>query len=275
MRIARTPKNIDIDLPIGCAPKPSQWPAIPKELTSAEHSTEIWSALSRSAEEEALAIRGIVGEAQRPHSGRQRKPEFITVPVLPVRSRNKPKASPGARAWRWIHRTMSDLAVVGRHLKRQEQYGNIKQGTHAQFQALRTKLKRSECQSHLGDHREVWSQVLRIFGTSRPITETFLQELGVWVELAAGHAAAATEHDVSESRKEWTKFLKNASTGQAAILHRISKVQTPWAPETPCAYVGDKLDPATVANSEMDTWAEEWQANDQAAQEDVLPMLRL
>ena len=59
--IARTPKNIDIDLPIGCAPKPSQWPAIPKELTSAEHSTEIWSALSRSAEEEARDIWGIVG----------------------------------------------------------------------------------------------------------------------------------------------------------------------------------------------------------------------
>ena len=67
-------------------------------MNSTPHSTEGWSSLVRRIEEEALAIRGIVGDAAKMYIGREHVHRFVRVPVLPERCRNQPRSSRHARA---------------------------------------------------------------------------------------------------------------------------------------------------------------------------------
>ena len=80
--IMRKPKTIDLDLPIGCPPKPLVWPEVPDSLDSEAQSTHVWSMLASCAEEEALAARDIVGDAKKAYLGRDQAPRFVMVPVF-------------------------------------------------------------------------------------------------------------------------------------------------------------------------------------------------
>ena len=110
-RVQKTPKPLPLDRPMGCAPTPPPWPAIPEAATQ-EQVNVLWGQLVQCMEQRMLGYHDEVWSAEDPHTGRAEQPRWVVVRERRPPNRNRPTTSAAGLAWRWLQRTISAILAL-------------------------------------------------------------------------------------------------------------------------------------------------------------------
>ena len=265
----KVPRPIGVAIPIGCEREPPAWPRPDMASCSQENVTKWWSGFVAAAEPHLLATRDFVGRMAQPYLGRGEVPKTVTVPLLPRKPRNEPRARPETHAWRWLARRLGILGSLMVHAC----HPQVPAGTSAQLTHTLCLLKTAKYKLRILD--AVADQVF--FWVDMLNTDTLLCDDGfTWVQAllaTAHHQAKIYEHEDSvKNDADYKQFLRNASVGNAAGLHRVSKLRSPWQPEAG-AQLGDLAEPDAAVESHLLGWEIVWRVHDDVAQGAPRPWL--
>ena len=68
------PKQLPIEIPIGCLPPPLVWPEIPQSIDDSDTATSLWAAIMDTTEREVLAACGETVQGSKGKTGRAKEP---------------------------------------------------------------------------------------------------------------------------------------------------------------------------------------------------------
>ena len=113
-RVLVKPQPLPLQVPIGCAPRPPEWPT---EVgpTTAEESDETWANLVRNIEKEVFDRQGWTEEESKPYAGRASPPTYREQAVAGRGRVDEPRLNPRARAHRWARDAVNYVAEVSKH----------------------------------------------------------------------------------------------------------------------------------------------------------------
>jgi ribonuclease HI len=273
------PKQLPIQVPIGCARRPPAWPKLESAAVSQEKLDENYSAVMRCLEQEVLDKNDIIGDQADEYSGRGKPLLFRKVPLLPPRRRNTPTVSAATQHLKWMNAKLTELGHllvrIGNTVATRAEAGGNEQ-RRVQLKAILVSLDQRTRWMHKEAHRlsehpaarllEVW------FVRGRELVKMAQPELSfVFVEkvfhyaVAVGKCAlAASGYDKKYNHDQAKIFYAKASEKAAGALHRVTKLAR-YVDPAPCGRQ-NTLTPDQIVETKHEDWSRIWQVDDMGAQ---------
>ena len=258
-------KPLPIHMPIGCRPRPPQWPTFEQDFASVDEATRAWAETVACIEAEVQQLWGIEGAEARQASGRGKERQWVVRPAKQRFAPNRARPTPAGRAWRWMVQTSSQLSRLYAKMVADPLAGGdpavAARRKHAG--ALRRAVERAKKLAKGLEPRAVgpWCMM------AQALAEGCLADPSLWGALepiqSEAEAWAAIEDMRMDKHKRATRAeaLDKAAKGAASLLHRWTKPTKVWRPACRDAKPGDFGVLAEVRR-EQEAWARIWRADD-------------
>jgi len=260
-RVLVKPQPLPLTVPIGCAPRPPDWPTEVSPST-AEESDEMWATLVRNIEKEVFDRQGWTPEESKPFMGRASPPTYRVQAVAGKGRADEPRLNQRARAHRWTRDAVSYIEEVCR-----KQRPNKEQPAQIARKGRAAKLMTK----HMNEEKaEQWDEVFAWLagGAARSCDLEALRALAAqWRQEAAAQFDEIAKEMQQQWRQAWRDKLDKALAGSGPSLFQMIKEVLLWRPRPSKDKLGDAASPTEAAERARETWAEEWRVQGEAGRE--------
>ena len=168
-------------------------------------------------------------------------------------------ASEATRVWRWMERRLREAIDLGRQ---SESRG---QAAFAQWHGLRASMVQYRRRLVALGKPDAATWRKRFFLIADGEYAVVARNIVSWHDQAEGMATAQEAQDAAERREAYKRAIKEASSGAASLIHRLSKPLIAWQPASG-DHRGQLMCPEAAAEAEADKWGTIWEADDKEEQ---------
>ena len=269
----KEPKPLPLEVPIGCAPEPPEWPTMPeKSEANTETMTKVWEQMVTCIEKEVLGYHDEKWKPEDPRAGRGSETAWVERPVQPLKKITAHISGKEALTWRWLEKALAQiLALKGwrNHQPPPEPRPVKKVVRQLDFSLEALQGARSRLKSLPPQAASAWKCLIQRL-TSYQVDEQLIEDWRSWAEQEARKLDNMRRN---KERADWNEFLDEISTGGAGGLHRMTRPTQQWQPRASAGAGAKQACPLAAAEAAKLDWAKEWRIHEERWQEGDHPWL--
>ena len=228
--IPRAPGRHPPQRPVGppASPPPSWTPLQGCTISSQDQADSAYGQWAGLADQELNAIMHIPAADWHKYSGRGSDIRFVHVQPPRPGGMGRPRTSPEARAWFWLHDTLLELLAVRT---------SGKPGALATARGLHRRLATWRPSALPPEEQQAWKQALK-----RP-SRLQLSTICLWAAMAKCNADQQVAKFAYEKKIACQRWARNATAAGASVAHRFIK--------GPAGWLEDPIDPNDMAPADI------------------------
>ena len=273
-------KQFPLVHPIGCSPKPPEWPRYDMEpadtvadtaaaaaAAAEELVSQVHSSFVNGLELELCGVFDLIEEERPQYCGIGATPTFRWRQACEAISGSRPASDASGRAWRFMQRRLEDLELA------------LRRGSAA---VVAKALAKAAAAFHVSASACGFSPLERYKSTGRwrgllicGLKSQVEVEVGELVKHCTSHADRIEKAATQDRRKDYRAWAASATKNGGGAAHAFTKIPTGWVEAVVpvgahpsrqgMGSEGISSDPQKVVAAELSKWCGTWQATDEPA----------